>query len=494
MRGEEATRYLCAAVHFDSALASEVVEKVLEEPLRSVARSPGVDLVAVAKHAVAARERQLARNLVMIATMVVVVGNQLAAADFDAGPLGLLLILDPSRLLSPLSLGALLVGWLAVWGEGCSARWGGTANSLRRGTFRSSAAPAPRKASVRQQIEHVAAYSDGNVTAYHGYQPFLGHGWPLSAWSMALDITRPGSDQEPVRPFTAVELNERLRKEIAQLDMRGLNVYNRLFVNGGDIHHDGRFLPDPTGRPVDRVPETTIEALMTSPEDRARPYLTAEIVGWGGEVVWTAFVRLAVSASSLFVEANYCALPPLRQVYHEIDDLLLRPRPSQVLRLAWRSLLSLPRTYWHAVPDAVRQLLGDFRRERKHARQVSEISQVFTFDHGALISVREAAGDLRVDRRGRSIRYHRYFQLLDQEMFTKTVEKKIFETLAQFLTERNVDPDELIRRGEQIINSSVTINGDATLLNSAIGGVSARVASAPAESSRNSPLRRRESE
>jgi len=32
-----------------------VVEKVLEEPLRSVARSPGVDLVAVAEHAVAAR-------------------------------------------------------------------------------------------------------------------------------------------------------------------------------------------------------------------------------------------------------------------------------------------------------------------------------------------------------------------------------------------------------------------------------------------------------
>ncbi|WP_330256825.1 hypothetical protein OG874_21035 [Nocardia sp. NBC_00565] len=97
-----------------------------------------------------------------------------------------------------------------------------------------------------------------------------------------------------------------------------------------------------------------------------------------------------------------------------------------------------------------------------------------------MLSIREAASDLRTDKRGRSLGYHRYFQLLDQEMYTKILEKRVFETLAAFLVEKNIDPDELLRRGEQITNNSVTISGDATLLNSSIGGAAATTVNAAA--------------
>lgn len=228
------------------------------------------------------------------------------------------------------------------------------------------------------------------------------------------------------------------------------------------------------------MPEATIEAVLVAPEDRARPYLTTEIIGWDGELAWSGFLRLSASSTSLFVESTYCMVPPLRAAYHEIDELLLRPRARQLLRLLWRSLLRLPRVWLRAVPNAVYQLLGDVRRRRKLAGQRNEISQVFTFDHGALLSIREAASDLRTDKRGRSLGYHRYFQLLDQEMYTKILEKRVFETLAAFLVEQNIDPDELLRRGEQITNNSVTISGDATLLNSSIGGATATTVNAAA--------------
>ncbi|WP_433733350.1 hypothetical protein ACQP0C_14025 [Nocardia sp. CA-129566] len=479
LRRDEATRYLCAAVQLDSALATEVVEKVLEEPLRSVARSPGVDLVAVAKHAVAARTRHLVRDLGLVAVLLLVIGNQFVGVEPGAA-LTYLNIVNPVGLLSKLALFAMVLAWAAVFIEAYAARWGKTAHALRRGVFRAARAPEPQLAAVRDEIEHVAAYADGNVTVYHGYQPFLGHGFPLGAWSMALDITKPKDGDAPIQDFTVTELNERLRKQIAQLDVPNLDVYNRLFVNGNDIHHDRRFLPDPLGRPLDRVAESTIEALMLAPEDRARPYLTTEIIGWDGELAWSGFLRLAASSTSLFVESTYCMVPPLRVAYHEIDELLLRPRPRQLLKLLWRSLLRLPRMWLRAVPNVLYQTLSDVRRRRKLARQHNEISQVFTFDHGALLSIREAASDLRTDKRGRSIGYHRYFQLLDQEMYTKILEKRIFETLAAFLVEKNIDPDELLRRGEQITNNSVTISGDATLLNSSIGAATATTVNAAA--------------
>ncbi|MEV2220019.1 hypothetical protein AB0E01_09095 [Nocardia vinacea] len=479
LRRDEATRYLCAAVHLDSVLATEVVEKVLEEPLRSVARSPGVDLVAVAKHAVAARTRHLIRDLALFTALVLLIGNQFLGVE-PGGALSYLNVLDPFALLSKPAMFTIVLAWAVVFAEAYAARWGRTAHTLRRGVFRASSAPVPHLAAVRGEIEHVAAYAGGNVTVYHGYQPFLGHGFPLGAWSMALDITKARNVESPIQEFTVTELNERLRKQIAQLDVPNLDVYNRLFVNGNDIHHDRRFLPDALGRPLDRVPESTIEALMLAPEDRARPYLTTEIIGWDGELAWSGFLRLSASSTSLFVESTYCMVPPLHRAYHEVDELLLRPRPRQLLKLLWRSLLRLPRMWLRAVPNVLYQAFADVRRRRKLARQQNEISQVFTFDHGALLSIREAASDLRVDKRGRSIGYHRYFQLLDQEMYTKILEKRVFETLAAFLAEKNIDPDELLRRGEQITNNSVTISGDATLLNSSIGGSTATTVNATA--------------
>jgi len=66
----------------------------------------------------------------------------------------------------------MVLAWAAVFIEAYAARWGKTAHTLRRGTFRAARAPVPHLAVVRDEIEHMAAYAGGNVTVYHGYQPF----------------------------------------------------------------------------------------------------------------------------------------------------------------------------------------------------------------------------------------------------------------------------------------------------------------------------------
>ena len=57
------TRYLSAAVNFDSGLATAVIDHILEEPYRAIASTPGVDLVTVLKYALAANRRRVIRDV-----------------------------------------------------------------------------------------------------------------------------------------------------------------------------------------------------------------------------------------------------------------------------------------------------------------------------------------------------------------------------------------------------------------------------------------------
>ncbi|WP_370092330.1 hypothetical protein [Streptacidiphilus sp. MAP12-20] len=471
---DEATRYLCAAVHLDSKLAEDLVEKVLEEPLRGVARSPGVDLVAVMKHVVAARARHLTRDVALVVALLLMFVC-LVAGTF----LPFLLVF--------------VLSWVVVFTEAYVARWGALAHTLRRGSFDASQAPQPRRTLTKQQIDLVAAYAAGNVTAYSGFDPFLGHGWSLDSWSFALDANIPDDPDEPVDPFTVTELHDWVAECVGRLDFPGLGVHDRLFINGADIHHDARFLTGPqgAGRPVERVSDAVIRYLMEHPEDRARPYLAIEIVGWDGQLVYTLFLRLSLTSTHLFVEASHTLLPPLNTRYYEIDDLLLRPSVRQFLRLVFRCGFQWFGMMVRCLPRAARQVFADFRRARKEIRQRRVIARQFTFNHGALISVREAASDVRsrvpdhfpslglldpilgpvvrtvlrlvLDSGGFLLGYHRYFQILDKEMYTKVVEKRIFDSLVEFLEQKNIDAGELKRRVETIVNNSVSIGDNNTI-------------------------------
>jgi hypothetical protein len=480
----EATRYLCAAVHLNSGLAEQLVEQVLEEPLLGIARSPGIDLVAVMRHVVAARARHLIREASLVAAIVLM----LISAALGSGWLFLLFF---------------VLSWVVIFVEAYQARWGATAHKLRRGSFTPEGSvpeiPLAKRRLTEQQLQRVDEYQRGNVTAYRGFDPFVGHGWTLDSWSFALDTTIRDDEEEPVEEFTASELQEWIRSRVADLDLPGLAVGDRLFVSGADVHHDGRFLvatdvrydgrpATDTGvprRPVARVTEEMLESLRERPEDRARPYLAVEVVGWGGQLVYTLFLRLHRSASHLFVEANHTLLPPLHWAYYEVDDLLMRPTVRQFLWLVLASGARWPVMILLCVPRTARQLFAGSRQRRRQRRQLKSIRQQFTFDHGARISVREAASDLRsrvpqrfpslgpleavlgpvlravlgifLDNGGRTLGYHRYFQILDKEMYTKVAEKRIFDALAEFLEDRNIDAGELRRRVETIINNSLSI-------------------------------------
>src|SRR5437868_9980719 len=58
----DVTRYLCVGAYTDTKFAQQVVEQVIADERGMVAPSPGVDLVPVARHCLAARELAYTRD------------------------------------------------------------------------------------------------------------------------------------------------------------------------------------------------------------------------------------------------------------------------------------------------------------------------------------------------------------------------------------------------------------------------------------------------
>jgi hypothetical protein len=420
------TRYLSAAVNFDSNLAKAVIDHILEEPYRAIASTPGVDLVTVLKYALAANRRRIIRDVLLLIYLLLMLATILVA-----------------YITIPLFL---FIGWMTILSERYIRFYGQSSKPLRPGQFGTAEPRSPaRNSHAARQLARVAE-SDraGNVTVYSAFSPFVGYGKITSSWSFAVDVTAPRRDATP-RPFTVEALYDHVEAELAELDLPGMEIGERLFVNGLDIRGDNRFLQTQAGPPVTSVNENLLAALMADPEERARPYLTVSMTGWQGDLVTTTFVRFLLSRTDLFVEAARTAVPPLRPGFKVVDEIEMAPADgefSAMLKASFKQtiplLLGSPRAVWH-------ELRKGSRREAKR-RQMARRP-----DYGALISVREAAADTD---------WQRYFQVFDHSRYIKVIEQRIFGSLIEFLRAHDVDVSSLVSQAEVLINNGMMITNN----------------------------------
>ena len=449
--GLATTRWLCAAVTLDSDLERRVLEDVLEEQQRAVITTPGVDLVTVLKYALAAHHRRLIRDVVLLLDLLALIITIFFIRSF------------------PLFVVVLIVAWGAVFVHRFTAQYGAVINGLRPGNFDPEKVHSPPRGSFAdQQLQRVAmAGTDGNVTLYSGFAPFRGYGTPRSSWSFAVDITRPS--QSMTRPelrgqpraFSALDVYDYVRAGLLELDLPGVELTDRLFINGRDVHDDRRFIPEPGGPPVTSVTPDAMRQLLAEPEEWARPYLTISSTSWQGDLVVTTFIRFLVSRTDLFVEGAHNVVPPLRDEFKAIDERDPGPDAGEFFALAGRTLLStLPRLFG-SVPGIFRELGAGGRREKKR-RRVEE-----TRDHGALVSVRELAADTK---------WQRYFQIFDDQRFVKVIEQRIFRSLVEFLKEHNVDTSSMESRLEMLVNNGVMFGDNANIKDSQVAGAGSRLA------------------
>jgi hypothetical protein len=446
----EATRYLSAATQINIDYARNVVDSVLNEQLRALAPTFGVDIPVVVKWAIKAlyirsvRDRLLTVILALQCLFIVVV-----------------ILWWPWAWVLFLLL--CVVAWIVVSWDYHERIHKIVIGKMLHDRFRAEDAPVPTREADRERLDAASRRREGNLVVFSGHDAFVGSGKLLSRRHLLLDVigtkkAEGSPDRQPAK-FTSHDLQTAI---VAAFDrdhglgrsLDNIRVYERLFVNGLHIQHNRQLLPNQLRPPPASVDSTLLREAALNPSPEARTYVCVEMPGWQGQLVVTLFIRAVYAGKLLFVEWTFRVLPPIRAEFRMIDGLYERPRYVQLenslvsgLRSLVPALLASPIhafSLWRA-PRAAR---------RDQFRHMYAIHRGFVFDYGAARSIREdASGSQR----------HHYFLARDEGMYVLLAQQTLIQTVGEFLTDHGVDLGQFKDQVKVIFDQSINYNiGDIT--------------------------------
>lgn len=449
----ETTRYLCGATHLDKDFCEHVISDLVDQPHRAVGASYGIDLAAVARHAIAAHRRRLIRDVGLLAALVallVLVAWNLSTSDVleNFGRSSIRPLLDElSTVLLPL-----VAAWLITAGE----TWYERVRVLPKlGMTRFAPKELRPRLNGRLQarIDALEELESGNVVVFSGFNPFVGAGLPLDGWSFAIDVTKgswdpaTGKHRAP-KPFDAENVHSHLVRSLMSLGLPGLRVIERLFIDGFDVGRDTRLVPERFAPPLRRAHRSIVLEPLRNQAAAGRTYLCLEAAGWHGQLVVTMFVRVVRLPASLFVETTSFVLLPLKSRYYRIDAVA----PRSPVEASFAALGAALGRFLPMLVASPVWVASAVRRARRASRRSHDERWVIAnrrlFDYGAYTSIRQDA--MGADP-------NRYFLLLDKEMYVKVAQERLLASISDFLREHDVDTAEFAVQ-QTVINRNRTVN------------------------------------
>ncbi|MEU2183930.1 hypothetical protein [Streptomyces thermolilacinus] len=355
--------------------------------------------------------------------------------------------------------------------------------ALRRDAFDPDGLPrpAPVEPWAAARIAALADAQRGNVTCYSGFTPFVGFGRRESEWTLSLPLLPPDTSGQ-VTDFDAWDVVERLRRRLAETagelpEARGgagLTVEDRVFVSGRELSADDRLLPDPLRAPATRLPDAAVREVALHPDGPARHFLAAHLPLWGGELVPSQFLHVAVAGATLHLRCERYVLGPVRRDMHAVDLL-----PPATVAGSRRALLpgALRRTggaLWRAPWSCLGDALTERRRPRRLDSELRAAREDPAFDRGARLSIRETA---------QGPEYFHHFQLLDARRALNALDRHALAAVRDFLDEHGVDTTDFRAQTQTILNHGVLQTGGVSVVGNQAVGAGARATAKSAQAS-----------
>lgn len=338
------------------------------------------------------------------------------------------------------------------------------------------------------RLDDIARQQRGNTVAYSGFHPFVGSGFLQDTWSFAVRLVRPApgvlekllngdggesrhaapaalseSHREfEAPPFDAQEVIDHVRADLIRLipapgneaeeRIPGLSVEDRVFLAGTEVSH--------------LVPYTdpqVMAAVIRHPTTPARHYLTCQVFSWGGELMTTVYVHIAVQGRSLYIELCSAVLPPCNDDYR-IVDTVENIGSAAWLRAIRRGLVDAPMTVWRS-PVSLFRGVADLVRTASGG-QAGPARMTRGFDYGATIGIRELAC--------REEGMRNLVQSLDYEKYHTLIERRVIAAVLDFLDDRDIDTTEYRSRAASIlnVNGSVGSIGSGNTMYGSVTGTS----------------------
>jgi hypothetical protein len=443
---------LCHAVHLREDLRDYILHTVVDPHMRAVCPAFGVNLVAVARHAVLAQRRFDTRQRLLMAIRAVAL---LALA------LGFVF-----RSLA-VAIGLLLLAILAAWGV---LAWFLRADRLSalKVVTDLQVPPQDHADPLPAEMEDWLREVDGaNVIVYADGEgdPFIGSGRRLHFTQIhPVDVTRAGQDPNgkklTLKPVDAVKLQEYLAKKVPAMGFTGLRAKNRLYVRGDYARHIPGLLPDQFASPRAQVKPSILKSAVQEPKQRARTYVCMERVMASGQLVVGMYVRAWLEQDLLSIERVLYFLPPLRNYYRPTRDLMARGETGATREAVVTSARRvLPVLLGKPVSGKRRSDFGARRREAE-AKGRREIKKGYVYDYGARTSLREAVAAYDATE---------HFDEADVLDGVKRLSRRLLDCIQEFLDDHGIDTSDF-KQQMQLINNSVSNIGSIQAGTAVVGG------------------------
>jgi hypothetical protein len=426
----DTTRYLCAAAHLNAPFRNYVIKHIVAEEHKAIGESFDADMVSIARHCLAARQREGLRDIALMLSLLV-------------------LIISGLQLWIPCLIAAYIIVFVELWISHKVIE-----NQLTKGKFNPDTSDFKLDATLEEKIKNIAT-QNSNLVVYSGSTPFVGAGISIGGWSFTLNVQKGAQkvgEAETLKPqpFQIKETYRELTDALMKLGVNGLSMMDKLYVDGREIRYDQRFLPDPFARPRAQVDPSLVETCIENPSQSMRHYKCIQIASWKGEMVFFVFLRLSRVGQSLFVEANYFLLPPVKEEYSRIDSMQPTLSMGKIGELLWQAVITTPLAWIFSPFKLLAALLRPLQQQNRLKVIRKEIGENPNFDYGTNSSVRVYAS---------SSGYRQFFQRLDKEMYVKIIEQQILESLIDFLERKNIDTTDLKEQRTMIVNSGVIVSG-----------------------------------
>jgi hypothetical protein len=313
------------------------------------------------------------------------------------------------------------------------------------------------------RLEQIGLHQRGNTVVYAGFRPFVGSGTLIDSWGFAQRLIRAeppvgeslnglGAHRAKERdreftepPFAAAEVIDYVRQDLATLlprraaeeQIAGLGIEDRVYIAGTEVSHL-----------TSETDEDMIARIIRHPTTPARHHLVCQVFSWGGELITTVYVHIAVQGRSLYLELSTAALPPTADRYR-IVDTVEGSGTGATWRAARTGLLGAPETIWRAPLALSRALLSLFRTSMG---PISSVRLPKGFDYGARIGIRELGSETRM---------RNFVQLQDVEKYQRLIERRVIASVLDFLDTRGVDTTEYRARAASVlqVNTVNNVNG-----------------------------------
>ncbi len=439
MENSRFERYIYAAVELDKRFRNKVLNEIVYDKFRYVAPSHGLDLVKLAKHAINARNRTFFKDILLFCLFCF---TFFLAID-DYGWWGII-IFFPLLITWPLIISYIINVSLYIYSYFI------VLNKLSKVTS------APKKPDWilglskedSERLNKIQIEDESMVTYYGSYSPFVGAGIHNSGWSFIAETKLKGTHD--YAKLDNDDLYIHISNRIKELKIPNMNIRDQLYVDGGRIRNDKRFLENMFSSPRKNINSDLLKDFKYKENSHIRFYKSIQIMAWEGDVVFSLFFRLNCTEQNIYLECQTYLLPPIRKEFEAIDRYG-NQISSRVIAKAF--LVSILPSFFSLLKSPsnvykyIKRIAFHFVKQRTKEQNVKLNA---LFNYGATQSIREMVSENS---------FHNLFQLSDYEMYHKKLERRLFQSIIEYLDKLNVDTSEFKTRQENIINNGTMITG-----------------------------------